>query len=38
MALGLLAGLVIFGWEKALGGDEELAWWCERARAGAVLL
>jgi hypothetical protein len=38
MALGLLAGLVIFGWEKALGSDEELAWWCERARAGAVLL
>jgi hypothetical protein len=22
---------VQFGWEKALGDDDELAWWCERA-------
>ena len=28
VALGMVAGLVWFGWEKALGGDtEELAWW-----------
>jgi hypothetical protein len=33
--LCLLGGLVQFGWEKALGDDDELAWWCDRARAGA---
>lgn len=38
MALGLLAGLVVFGWEKALGDDDELAWWCARARDGASRL
>jgi hypothetical protein len=28
LALSLLGALVLFGWEKALGGyDEELAWW-----------
>jgi hypothetical protein len=32
--LCLLGTLVQFGWEKALGDDEELAWWCERATAG----
>jgi hypothetical protein len=32
--LCLLGGLVQFAWEKALGGDEELNWWCDRARAG----
>jgi hypothetical protein len=32
--LCLLGTLVQFGWEKALGADEELAWWCERAREG----
>lgn len=32
--LCLLGTLVQFGWEKALGGDDELAWWCERAREG----
>jgi hypothetical protein len=32
--LCLLGTLVQFGWEKALGGDAELAWWCNRARAG----
>jgi len=26
---------VIFGWEKALGNDDELGWWCDRAREGA---
>ena len=39
LALCLLGGLVQFGWEKALGGyDDELAWWEERAVAGARLL
>jgi hypothetical protein len=38
LALSLLAGLVIFGWEKALGGNEELGWWCDRAREGATFL
>jgi hypothetical protein len=32
--LCLLGGLVLFGWEKALGDDDELAWWCDAARAG----
>lgn len=32
LALGLLAGAVWFGWEKALGGPgDELAWWSARA-------
>jgi hypothetical protein len=34
-ALCLLGALVIFGWEKALGSDAELRWWCERAVQGA---
>ncbi len=38
LALGLLGGLVQFGWEKALGDDDELAWWCDAGRAGAVWL
>jgi hypothetical protein len=38
LALALLGGLVIFGWEKALGDDEELAWWSDRAREGAARL
>lgn len=38
VALCLLAGLVLFGWEKALGDDDELAWWCDRAREGIALL
>jgi hypothetical protein len=29
---------VQFGWEKALGDDEELAWWVDAAREGARLL
>lgn len=32
LGLCLLGGLVQFGWEKALGSDSELAWWCEQAR------
>ncbi|HEX2805323.1 MAG TPA: phosphotransferase [Kineosporiaceae bacterium] len=39
LALSLLGGLVQFGWEKAFGGlDDELAWWQQRAVAGARLL
>jgi hypothetical protein len=30
----LLGALVQFGWEKALGDDDELGWWCDRAREG----
>lgn len=32
--LCLLGGLVQFGWEKALGDDDELMWWVERAERG----
>lgn len=32
--LCLLGTLLQFGWEKALGADDELAWWCDRARGG----
>jgi thiamine kinase-like enzyme len=35
VGLCLLGALVQFGWEKALGDDDELGWWCERAREGA---
>jgi hypothetical protein len=38
LSLCLLGGLVQFGWEKALGDSDELAWWCDAARAGASLL
>lgn len=39
LALALLGGLVQFGWEKAFGGlDDELAWWQDKAVAGARLL
>jgi hypothetical protein len=33
--LCLLGALVQHGWEKALGDDDELGWWCDRAREGA---
>jgi hypothetical protein len=36
--LCLLGALVQFGWEKALGEDDELGWWCDRAREGALRL
>jgi Phosphotransferase enzyme family len=36
--LSLLGALVQFGWEKALGDDEELDWWCAAARAGLARL
>ncbi len=35
LGLCLLGGLVQFGWEKALGDDDELAWWCTAAADGA---
>jgi hypothetical protein len=38
LAVCLLGALVEFGWEKALGGDDELGWWCDRAREGAAEL
>jgi hypothetical protein len=38
LRLGLLGALVQFGWEKALGDDDELAWWCDRARDGLRVL
>jgi hypothetical protein len=36
--LCLLGAMVQFGWEKALGDDEELSWWCRAAREGAAWL
>jgi hypothetical protein len=38
LALALLGALVQFGWEKALGGDDELEWWLDRARRARRLL
>jgi hypothetical protein len=39
LSLSLLGALVLFGWEKALGGyDEELAWWETQAIRGAPML
>jgi hypothetical protein len=39
LALSLLGALVLFGWEKALGGyDEELAWWENWAVRARLLL
>lgn len=35
LALTLLGTLMVFGWEKALGEDDELAWWQARALEGA---
>ncbi len=35
LELCLLGGLVQFGWEKALGDDSELGWWCDAAAQGA---
>jgi len=34
IALALLGAFVQFGWEKALGGGDELAWWDARAAEG----
>jgi len=38
LGLCLLGTLLHFGWEKALGDDEELGWWCAAARDGARFL
>jgi aminoglycoside phosphotransferase (APT) family kinase protein len=38
VGLCLLGALLQFGWEKALGDDDELGWWCDRAREGARFL
>ena len=38
LGLCLLGGLVLFGWEKAWGDDDELRWWCSAATAGTQLL
>jgi len=38
LRLSLLGTLVQFGWEKALGDDAELGWWCDRATEGAAVL
>lgn len=38
LSLALLGTVVQFGWEKALGDDAELGWWCDRVREGAVRL
>lgn len=38
LGLALLGTLVQFGWEKALGDDDELGWWCAAARDGARFL
>ncbi len=35
LGLCLLGTLVQFGWEKALGDNDELGWWCELARGGS---
>ena len=35
LGLCLLGALVQFGWEKSLGPDEELAWWCDAALDGS---
>jgi hypothetical protein len=38
LAVCLLGTMVQFGWEKALGDDDELGWWCDRIREGAARL
>lgn len=38
LRLALLGAVVQFGWEKAFGDDDELAWWCDRAAEGLDLL
>ena len=38
LGLCLLGAVVVFGWEKALGDDDELGWWCDAARGGAAWL
>jgi hypothetical protein len=38
LALSMLTAVVMFGWEKAFGTEEEFGWWCDRAREGAAYL
>jgi hypothetical protein len=38
LGLCLLGAVLQFGWEKALGDDDELAWWCDVAAQGLDLL
>lgn len=38
LALSMLAIVTLFGWEKALGDDDELGWWTDRARDGLARL
>lgn len=38
LSLCLLGAVVQFGWEKALGDDDELRWWCQAARDATVWL
>lgn len=38
LGLCLLGAVVQFGWEKALGDDDELTWWCDAALAGVAWL
>jgi len=38
LGLCLLGTVVLLGWEKAFGGDDEFAWWCDRAVEGARYL
>ncbi len=38
LGLCLLGAVVQFGWEKALGDEDELAWWCDAARSGSAWL
>ncbi|MCB9371527.1 MAG: hypothetical protein H6518_01935 [Microthrixaceae bacterium] len=38
LTLALLGTVVQFGWEKALGDDAELGWWCDRAAEGLAAL
>ncbi|MCU1398595.1 MAG: aminoglycoside phosphotransferase [Acidimicrobiales bacterium] len=34
LSLAMLGAVVQFGWEKALGDEDELGWWCDRAAEG----
>lgn len=38
LRLCLLGTVLQFGWEKALGSDDELGWWCDRAADGLEAL
>jgi hypothetical protein len=38
LGLCLLGAVVLLGWEKAFGSDDEFGWWCDRAVEGARLL